>query len=116
MSEELRVTVKKGEGYTVVYTEGYISDTQGEKVVEVCDGLMQEGYRHFILNLGKSRMISSIGIAILMEVIERAGELDGSVSFCDLTPTIAKTFEIMRLTDMSRMYADEEEAIGALVS
>ena len=116
MTEDLKVTAKKGEGYTMVYTDGYISDTQGEKVVEVCDGLMQEGYRHFILNLGKSRMISSIGIAILMEVIERAGELDGSVSFCDLTPTVAKTFEIMRLTDMSKIYANEDEAIGALMS
>lgn len=77
---------------------------------------MEEGYRHFILSLGKSRVISSIGIAILMEIIERTRELDGDVSFFDLTRTVAKTFEIMRLTDMSRTYADEEEAIGALES
>ena len=116
MAEELKVTVKKGDGHTVVYTDGYINDQQGEKVVEVCAGLMEEGYRHFILNLEKSHVISSIGIAILMEVIERAGEMEGSVSFCDLTPTIAKTFEIMRLTDMSEIYGDEDAAIGALAS
>ena len=116
MREGLSVTAEKGDGYVVVYTDGYINDIEGEKVAEECYRLLEEGCRHFILNLEKSRIISSIGISVLMEVIERVGEVQGSVSFCHLTPTIAKTFRIMRLTDASEIYEDEEEAIGAVAS
>ena len=116
MPEDLRVTVKKGDGYVVVYTDGYINNIGGEKIAEECYTLIEEGYRHFILNLEKTRMINSIGISILIEVIERVGEIDGSVSFCNLRPVAEKTVRIMGLTDWSGMYADEEEAIGAVVS
>jgi anti-anti-sigma regulatory factor len=66
--------------------------------------------------LEKSRVINSIGVSILIEVIERVQEVGGTVSFCGVTPTIAKTFRIMRLTDASEIYAGESEAIGAVPS
>jgi len=116
MSEDLKVTVKRGDGYVLVYTDGYINDTKGDRVAEECSRVLEEGHRNFILNLEKSKIISSIGISILIEVIERVGEVGGSLSFCSLTPTIAKTFQIMRLTDWAKIYDDEEEAIGAMVA
>jgi anti-anti-sigma factor len=114
MSDDLTVTTNRGDGYTVVYTDGYINDTEGDKIAEMCYGLMEEGVRHFILDLEKSTVISSIGMAVLMEIVERVQEIEGSVSFCHLTRTIAKTFRIVRLTDVVEIYGDEEEAIGAL--
>jgi anti-anti-sigma factor len=116
MPQDMKVTVRRGDGYVVVYTDGYINNIGGEKIAEECYKLMDDGCRHFILNLGKSRIINSIGVSILIEVIERVQEMEGSVCFCSLTPTIAKTFRIMRLTDASEIYGDEEEAIGAMAS
>jgi len=115
MPEHVSVTVKKGDGYVVVYTDGYINSIGGEKIAEECDKLMEEGYRHFILNLEKSSLINSIGISILLEVIERAGEMEGSVSFCSVPPAPEKTVRIMRLTDWAKIYGDEEEAIEAVI-
>jgi anti-anti-sigma factor len=75
---------------------------------------MEEGVRHFILDLEKSTAISSIGMGVLMEIVERVREVKGSVSFCHLTRTIAKTFQIMRLVDVVEIYEDDEEAMEAM--
>ena len=116
MPEDLKVKVKKGDSYVVMYTDGYINNIGGEKIAKELYALIEDGSKHFILNLEKSRIINSIGISILIEVIERVQEIQGSISFCNLTPTIAKTFRIMRLTDAAPIYEDEAGAIGAVVS
>ena len=116
MPETLKVTVTRGDGYVVMSTDGYINNIGGEKVAEECNRLIEEEFRHFILNLEKSHVINSIGVSILIEVIERVQEAGGTLSFCGLTPTIAKTFRIMRLTDAAEIYTDEAEAIAAIPS
>ena len=111
-----QVMIKKRDDYAVVYTQGFINETGGEKIAEECYRLMDEGYQHLVLNLEESRIINSRGVSMLIEIIERVGKIDGSLSFCNLLPTIAKTFRIMRLTEASEIYGKEEEAIDALVS
>ena len=114
MTDTLNVTVKKDDRYAVVYTEGYINNLGGERVAAACGRLIDEGIKNLILNLEKSTVVNSIGIAILIEVIERVAEINGTLSFCKLTPTIAKTFRIMRLTDAAAIYDSEAEAIDAV--
>ena len=116
MPEYLNRTVRKEDGCVVVSSDGYINNIGAERIAKECTKLIKEGFRHFILNLAKSRIINSVGVSILMEVIERVQEKQGSVSFSNLTPTIAKTFRIVRLTEAANIYKDEEEAIGAIVS
>ena len=98
----------------ILETDGYINNLGAEKVVEVCDGLIQDGVKVFVLNLEKSRIINSIGFSILIEVIEKVKELEGKVAFCCVTSTIAKTFRIMGLLKVAEIYETEGEAVEAL--
>ena len=41
-------------------------------------------------------------------------EIDGKLAFCNLTPTIEKTFHIMGLAQYAGVYSDEETAIAEL--
>ena len=50
-----------------------------------------------------TKIVNSIGISILIEIIEKMLEIDGKLAFCSLTPTIEKTFQIMGLAQ----YADD---------
>jgi len=59
-------------------------------------------------------MVNSVGIAIVIEMIEDAIDNDGSFSFCRVSPTIAKTFQIMGLRQLSTIYETEEEAVGSV--
>jgi anti-anti-sigma regulatory factor len=38
----------------------------------------------------------------------------GKLAFCNLTPTIAKTFEIMGLVQYASVYPDREAAVTAI--
>ncbi|MDX1632496.1 MAG: STAS domain-containing protein [Thermoanaerobaculia bacterium] len=114
MTENLEVRVDRREGLAVVYTEGYINNQGGEQIASTASRLMEEGYRKLLLNLEGSRIVNSIGISILIEVLERMLELDGELAFCCLTNTIQKTFHIMGLTQYADVYPDETTAVEAL--
>jgi anti-anti-sigma factor len=116
MTESLKVRVDRRDGLAVVYTEGYINNQGGEEIAQAANGLMQEGYRTLLLNLAGSKIVNSIGISILIEVLERMIELQGKLAFCSLTPTIQKTFHIMGLTQYSRVFPDEPSAIAELAA
>ena len=114
MTESLKVRVDRRDGLAVVYTEGYINNQGGEQIALAANGLMDEGYRTLLLNLSGSKIVNSIGISILIEVLEKMIELSGKLAFCNLTPTIQKTFHIMGLTQYAQVYADEATAIAEL--
>ena len=61
-----------------------------------------------------TKIVNSIGISILIEIIEKMIEIDGKLAFCCLTPTIEKTFHIMGLAQYAGVYADEESAVAEL--
>ena len=116
MTESLKVRVDRRDGLAVVITEGYINNQGGEQIAQAANGLMEEGYRTLLLNLAASKIVNSIGISILIEVLERMLELQGKLAFCNLTPTIQKTFHIMGLTQYAQVYPDEATAVVELVA
>jgi anti-anti-sigma factor len=110
MTETLRLTVDKRDGFAVLYTEGYINNQGGEEIARVAYDLIGEGYRVLLLNLAGTKIVNSIGISILIEVIEKMLEVNGKLGFCNLTPTIEKTFHIMGLAQYAGIYRDEPAA------
>ena len=116
MTEALKVRLDLRDELAVVYTEGYINNQGGEEIARVADEAMAQGHKFVLLNLVGTKIVNSIGISILIEIIEKMLEIEGKLAFCNLTPTIAKTFNIMGLTQYADIYADEEAAVGGLGS
>ena len=101
--------------FAVIHTDGYVNNLAGEKIGEVANGLLAEGYTRLIINMEKSTVINSIGISILIEIIEKMQEIQGTLAFCCLTKTITKTFTIMGLAQYSTLYGTEAEAIRGVL-
>ena len=116
MADTFQVTVRKEPNYAVLYTDGYINNTGGEKIAQECYKMLDEGIKNFILNLAKSPIVNSVGIAVLIELIERVREDGEKVIFCNCTPVISKTFKIMGLTQYAELYNDEKEALAHIHS
>ena len=95
MSEKLKVTSKRRDSLAVIYTEGYINNQGGEEIAKIAYELIDAGQKTLLLNLAGTKIVNSIGISILIEIIEKMLEIKGSLAFCNLTPTIEKTFHIM---------------------
>lgn len=114
MTESLNVTVDRRDGVAVIYTEGYINNQGGEEIARVAYKLLDEGYKVLLLNLAGTKIVNSIGISILIEIIEKMIEISGKLGFCSLTPTIEKTFHIMGLAQYAPIYPSEEAALAAI--
>src|SRR5215207_11216020 len=114
MTESLQVTVERRDGMAVIYTEGYINNQGGEEIARVAYKLIDDGFKVLLLNLAGTKIVNSIGISILIEIIEKMIEIDGKLGFCCLTPTIEKTFHIMGLAQYAPIFKDEEAAVAQM--
>lgn len=116
MTDTLKVTLNKREGLSVIYTEGYINNQGGEEIAKIAYRLIEDGERKILLNLAGTKIVNSIGISILIEIIEQILEVKGRLGFCCLTKTIAKTFHIMGLAQYADIYDDEAGGIAGMNS
>lgn len=114
MTEDLKVAVQRRGDAAILYTKGYINNLGGEEIANRAYELMDEGVRMILLNLRETKIVNSIGISILIEVIEKMAERDGKIAFCCLTPVIQKTFQIMGLAQYAQIFTDEETAVKEL--
>ncbi len=103
--------VKEESDVIVVTTNGYLNNFGGEQVASLCLQKISEGKRKFLVNLEKTDMVNSIGVSILIEVIEELQGVNGKISFCNLAPIVEKTFNIMGITNYSKIYTSEDDAI-----
>lgn len=114
MTDDLKVTVQRRGDAAILYTRGYINNLGGEEIAGRAYELMDDGIRTLILNLQETKIVNSIGISILIEVIEKMSEKEGQIAFCCLTPVIQKTFQIMGLAQYAKMFPDEDTATQEL--
>jgi anti-anti-sigma factor len=113
---DFQVTVKEVDNVVVLATDGYLNNIGGEKISEICDEYLDKGKNMFLINLEKSTVVNSIGVSILIEIIEKLQEVDGKLAYCNLASIVEKTFNIMGLTKYSTIYKDEEAGLSDLAS
>ena len=70
--------------------------------------------RLFLLNLENSKVVNSIGVSILIEIIEKLQDVDGQLGYYNLAPIVEKTFNIMGLTKYSTVYGSESDALEGM--
>jgi anti-anti-sigma factor len=98
------------EGVGLISAAGYINNEGGQAIADAATGLMDQGCNTLLIDLEGTRIINSIGVSILLEILEKLMDEKGKLAFCNLTPTISKTFEIMGLVQYAAVYPDQEAA------
>ena len=108
------VTGKLNGKVYVVSCSGYLNMETGDDISTLCTEQLDNGITKFLINLENTRMVNSIGVSILIEIIEKLQDVDGLLGFCNLVPIVEKTFKIMGLTQYSTTFATEAEGVEAL--
>ena len=114
MSEVCKVAAERRGDVAILSTDGYINNQGGEEIARQAYTQLESGARALVLNLEKTRIVNSIGISILIEVLEKVMDRKGKLAFCCLTPTIDKTFRIMGLAQYAAIYPTEADAVRAV--
>ena len=113
MADFSLATNVKGE-IVIIKTSGYLNNIGGEKIADACYKAIENGKKLFLLDLEDSKVVNSIGVSILIEIIEKLQEVDGKLGYFNLAPIVEKTFTIMGLTRYSTVFSDESEAIEGM--
>jgi len=90
-------TTKVVRDTAIVRVRGYLSGHGGERLEEEVQRLLGKGSRNIVIDFGETDLVNSVGVSILIGVIERAREYQAKLSFADLTPVNEEIFKLMGL-------------------
>ncbi len=111
MLESFTIDTRRDGPVWIISTHGYINNVGGETIAKAFEDAHAEGGSKYLFDLADSKIINSIGVSFLIEILERILESNGEMAFCNCAPIIEKTFKIMGITQYAKLYRTEEEAL-----
>ena len=106
----LSIEIEDCGDHTVIRPVGYLNALTGDQIDKVCAELIGRGVRYFIINFSGVSMVNTIGISILVGLIDKVTERDGMVYFTELGATDRQIFEVLNLTTLAWVFGSDEEA------
>jgi anti-anti-sigma factor len=89
----------QAEGDTaIVYASDYLNKLSGEKIERECRQRLDAGARRLIVNFRNTEIVNSIGVSILLGVIDAAANKGASVVFSEVNADTIQLFEVLGLT------------------
>ncbi|GAB4389426.1 MAG: hypothetical protein Kow0025_14670 [Thermodesulfovibrionales bacterium] len=95
----------------VIYPQGYLNNIVGEKLEKECGGYMQKGINKIVLNFSGTEFINSIGISILLGIIERLKKSEGTLCFTGMKAPHREVFDMLGLTKYAMVFTTEDDAL-----
>lgn len=114
MSGEFNIQTELRDNTFLIKTEGYINNTAGEQISKLFTENPNQEIKNAVFDLEKSKVINSIGISYLLEVMELLSERNGKIIFINLDPSIEKTFKIMGLFQFAQLSDSLDSAMKEL--
>lgn len=89
----------KQEGETAVVLAGdYLNKLSGERLERECRDKLKDGVREIVVDFSQTEIVNSIGVSILLGVIDSAAGTGARVVFSDLNPNTVELFDMLGLT------------------
>src|ERR671938_955440 len=82
----------------VVYAGDYLNKLSGERIERECRRQLEAGCRALVINFRETELVNSIGISILLGVIDAAERTGARIIFADVNHQTAQLFEMLGLT------------------
>ncbi|HMK44315.1 MAG TPA: STAS domain-containing protein [Dissulfurispiraceae bacterium] len=113
-ASDFSVSLKKVGDAAVVYPQGYLNNVAGESLVQECVTCIEGGTRKIVLNFKRTDLINSIGISMLLSIIEKLLNTGGQLCFTNMNPMLKETFEMLGLSKYISIFDDENDALTYL--
>jgi anti-anti-sigma factor len=98
----------------VIYPGPYLNQLRGEDVERQCEEFLASGVRRIVINFEETELINSIGISILLGVIESVNHMQGTLMLSNLNASNRELFEMLGLMSHVEMVETEELALVKL--
>lgn len=96
----------------VIYASDYFNKLTGERIERECRRQLDSGRRALIINFRDTELVNSIGVSILVGLIDAAEQNTARLIFSDVNSNTANLFEMLGLTRHVSLAASEDEALS----
>lgn len=98
----------------VIYASDYLNKLTGERIERECKAQLDSGCRALVINFSGTELVNSIGISILLGIIDIAEKNGAQLIFSNVNNHTAELFEMLGLTRHVGLALDEQEALSRL--
>ena len=98
----------------IIYASDYLNKLSGERIERECKRQLEAGRRALVINFRDTELVNSIGVSILMGVIDAAEQSNAQLIFSDVNSHNAHLFEMLGLTRHVSLAIDEDEALALI--
>ena len=107
MEMEIRSVVRDEDGTAVVLAGDYLNKITGQRVERECRRCIEHGCKQLIVDFSDTEIVNSIGVSILLGVIDSASSAGAKVVFSHLNASTAELFDLSGVTkDVSLAIAE----------
>src|SRR2546430_17627514 len=82
----------------VVYAGDYLNKLSGEQIEYACRKQLILGCKELEVNFSRTEIVNSIGISILLGIIDIAWNSDAKIVFSDVNENTVELFDMLGLT------------------
>lgn len=115
MEQQFTLTSEVRDDHLIIATSGYVNNVGGEAIAAEFNRHFQNGVNRVIINLAQSKVVNSIGMSFLIEIIEQLQDTDGKLIFTNLDPAVEKMLAIMGLFKFAGKEASVDDALKSFV-
>ena len=98
----------------VVYAGNYLNKLVGERIERECKDRLEAGCRALVINFRDTELVNSIGVSLLLGIIDAAEKTGARLVFSDVNHHTIRLFELLGLTRHVALAENEEVALATL--
>ncbi len=110
--QPLLIEIREADDHAAIIPRGYLNALTGDHIDKACEQLIERGVRYVIINFGQIELINTIGISILVGIIEKVLARHGLVYFTELGGTNREIFEVLGLQSVAMIFPTDEDALA----
>ncbi|WP_131737893.1 STAS domain-containing protein [Actinomadura roseirufa] len=96
---------------TIVAAAGDIDVDSSPRLREFLVGLVDDGARHLVIDLGGVTFLDSTGLGVMVGVFRRLGTANGSLVFAGGTAAVRGVFHMTQLTRVFALHDTLDQAL-----
>ena len=116
MEQKFTLTSEVRDNCLVIGTSGYVNNVGGEAIAREFARHFETGTRKVIVNLAQSKVVNSIGMSFLIDIVDQLNDAGGKLVFTDLDPAVDKMLTIMGLFQFAGKAKNVGDALASLAS
>ena len=98
MNPDINLSVQSESETATVFAGNYLNKLSGEQIERECRRRLAAGAKTLVLNFAETEIVNSIGVSILLGVIDAANDANAKVVFSSVNDDTIELFEMLGLT------------------